>query len=286
MGVNARAALGLLASLACGLAIGLVWRGEAPAPAATSAVERAGAGGDAALRAANAEVERLREALAAARARQVELELELEAIELAEEERAAERSAERIAQADHAAAAPPPHGGQKRRPNDPWFDDSLLTKLGFNAADIDRIRARWEKAMMDRLYLTDERKRSGGGPKAQRQALLAFQAIENSLREDLGEYEYDAMRYATDQPNRVRLKDLLGESPAALAGAQPGDEVLRYDGERVYVPRQLQRLTQEGEPGEWVEVEVLRRGQVERLFVRRGPLGVQLEASSQPPHRD
>ncbi|HEM47607.1 MAG TPA: PDZ domain-containing protein, partial [Alphaproteobacteria bacterium] len=91
--------------------------------------------------------------------------------------------------------------------------------------------------------------------------------------------------YASGDRNRVILAELLERSPAAAAGIEPGDELISYDGERVFRAAELKRLTTEGEAGAPVELRVRREGEIVRLFVERGPLGVRLRMETRPPVR-
>jgi S1-C subfamily serine protease len=92
------------------------------------------------------------------------------------------------------------------------------------------------------------------------------------------------MRYATSQPNRVILSELLETSPAAVAGLEPGDEVVSYDGQRIFTASALKLLTLAGVPGALTEMRVLRAGEEHRFFVPRGPLGTRLEIASRAPY--
>ena len=61
--------------------------------------------------------------------------------------------------------------------------------------------------------------------------------------------------------------------PSARA-SQPGDEIVAYDGKRVFDVGELNALTLEGTPGESVVVDVRRDGQNVQLVMPRGPLGI------------
>ena len=88
----------------------------------------------------------------------------------------------------------------------------------------------------------------------------------------------------TDRENRVVLAEVLESSPAAAAGLQSGDEMIHYDGLRVFRPRDLLRHTASGQKGEWVDVAVMRDGVVLRYHVRRGALGVRLSTEKRVPY--
>jgi S1-C subfamily serine protease len=67
---------------------------------------------------------------------------------------------------------------------------------------------------------------------------------------------------------------VLASSPGERAGLKPGDEVVAYDGKRVFDLRDLNSLTFEGTAGESVTVSVRRDGQTVHLTMPRGPLGI------------
>jgi S1-C subfamily serine protease len=108
-------------------------------------------------------------------------------------------------------------------------------------------------------------------------------ALEAAFREDIGEEGYDAFLYATGQPNRVLVREVIARSPASRAGVQAGDVIVSYDGTRTFLPRDLQLATGQGKRGELVRVEVVRDGRPLTLRVQRGPLGIILGGSAEPP---
>ncbi len=175
-----------------------------------------------------------------------------------------------------------PTEGSDPEPGIPWFDASALEREGWAAGEIRRIRLRWEEYEMAKLEVENQRARKAPGWKELGKRSLK---IEADVRRDLGEEGYEAMRFAANQPNRVVLTELLETSPAARVGLAPGDEVLSYDGKRIFTSSALQRLTQGGEPGALTEIRVLRDGEERRFFLPRGPLGTRLEASVRPPYR-
>jgi len=72
---------------------------------------------------------------------------------------------------------------------------------------------------------------------------------------------------------RVTVRDVPSGYPAAEAGMAPGDEILLIDGYDVrnMSPDAVHRRL-EGEVGTTVSLTVLRRGKIERVAVKRGPL--------------
>ena len=75
---------------------------------------------------------------------------------------------------------------------------------------------------------------------------------------------------------------MLATGPAARAGLQPNDLILRYDGRTIFRAGELQRATSQGETGRPVPMDVLSPdGRERRLTVPSGPLGIQLNPTRQ-----
>jgi hypothetical protein len=174
--------------------------------------------------------------------------------------------------------------GQAKPPGAAWFDDGRLEAVGIDPGRIQHIRGAWEAYTMEKLYLSDAQAR--GEKLTKPQLARRIMQIEQRLREELGDGDYEAVLYATGERNRIVLTDVLESSPAGRSGMQAGDEVLSYDGQRIFQPAGLKLMTFAGEGGESVEVRVLRDGEMHRIFVPRGPLGVRYSAESRPPFPD
>lgn len=155
----------------------------------------------------------------------------------------------------------------------PWFDENALVALGMSTSEIESLRQLWEQHELQRDYLRDEAMRDGYNRRRQFREQVA---LELAFRQDVGEDTYDRMLYATGQDNRAVVRNVLSQSPARAAGIEPGDVVWRYDGQLILRPDELRRATATGRPGELVPIEVMRSGDLVRLFVPRGPLGARL----------
>ncbi len=95
-----------------------------------------------------------------------------------------------------------------------------------------------------------------------------------ALRDEIGETEYEKYLRANNRSTSVEVEGVMSSSPAASAGLQPGDEIVRYDGERVYNSRDLMERAMDGEGP--VVVEVLRDGSSMEVIIPRGPIGIEI----------
>ncbi len=94
------------------------------------------------------------------------------------------------------------------------------------------------------------------------------------LRQELGDADYERYLRAIGQPTTVVVQSVMESSPASRIGLQPGDQVLAYNGTRVFDPGELRGLTGSGAVGGSVVVEILRDGNRMQLAVPSGPMGV------------
>lgn len=253
------------------------------------------AGGTGSRHALETELAAMREALAFELAARSELEAENEWLRLQLEELGSPDDDDSPAAADgglgdllpDVSAAPgdapekPAASSPSRRNADAWFDDEVLVDHGVPAGVVAALNDAFEENALALLHLEDQARREGwfGGPRYRKQR----RDLENQLRGDLGDDRYDLLLYATGKRNRVVVKDLLQRAPGSDAGLQPGDEVLRYDGRRIFRTVELKDATVQGTPGERIALDVNRDGEVLRLYVERGPLGIQTRESRRLP---
>ncbi|MDJ0909332.1 MAG: PDZ domain-containing protein [Woeseiaceae bacterium] len=100
--------------------------------------------------------------------------------------------------------------------------------------------------------------------------LMARQA----LRAEIGDYEYERYLAATGQSTVVAVTQVLPDSAAEAAGLQVGDEIVDYDGLRVFNVFELSDASDEGRTGESVIVNIERDGAPMQLVLPRGALGI------------
>jgi hypothetical protein len=95
-----------------------------------------------------------------------------------------------------------------------------------------------------------------------------------ALRTELGDADYERYLTAMGRSTTVAVTGVLASSPAERSGLQAGDEIVAYNGQRVFDVAELNELTLGGATGESVVVDVRRNGQTLQLVLPRGPLGI------------
>jgi len=126
-----------------------------------------------------------------------------------------------------------------------------------------------DKAVRENYYLT---------PRYQ-QELEDIDSESLSLRERIGDYQYDRYLFNSRINNRVKATSVMQGSAAEQAGIQNGDIILDYDGKKIFNWAELKNATTEGERDEYVTIDVLRNGELFSLTIPRGPLGIRLGAA-------
>lgn len=246
-----------------------------------AALERRLAAEADARRALSAEIDALRAALAAASARMPAGDVPADVVR-------GRGAGERSASADEGAAADEPPAvrpedirarvaeaareARRRAPTPEELEQRRIQRLvdaGFTVARAEWIEQRTAELQMRQLEAQYEAARTGDPSR-----FREVPSIEETLRAELGDAEYERYLEATGRPTRVNVRNVLPSSPAERVGLRPGDEIVAYAGKRVFDMNDLNRLTLEGQPGETVVLEVLRDGQPMQLYVPRGPIGI------------
>jgi hypothetical protein len=163
-----------------------------------------------------------------------------------------------------------------------WFDAPSLQAQGLPAPELARLEGLFEESELQVLYLRDRATREGwaGTPRF----LQEVYEMRAGLRANVGDETFDWLLYATHRPNRVSVRAVLASGPGAQAGIRAGDLILRYDGRTILKWGELQSATMQGVAGRMVPVEVMSAdGQLRRVTVPSGPLGIQLSAARVPP---
>lgn len=263
-------------SLAAGFAAGaFVLRTESPQPSAGSGI---GAGDYFDQTAATEQRIRALEAAVAEErnARQL-LEEELLAlfaeIEELREAPQAQQSAERLAETAPREAMSRTESLRQRR-------DVAASEEGRVAALVDAgfapDRADWILRREDELRLEAMQARFEAQRTGDMQALFAARnSNESALRVELGDADYERYLDAYGRPTAVSVGSVLESSPGQRAGLQVGDQIVSYDGQRVFSYTDINNQQLQGEVGESVVVDILRDGMSMQLVMPRGPIGIQ-----------
>jgi len=276
------------AAVVAGLWGGLWFWTTRPLHFPTSAIEPVAA---ASARSVEARVAALQEELAAERDARLGLEAEVEMLRLLLEDYSGGTGLEPPPGAAAPSAGSPvlegalqdrPEGASAKPGERLWFDKPALLATGLSEPEVARLESLFEESELQVLYLRDRATREGwaGTPRFLQEVF----ELRAGLRANVGDETFDWLLYATQRANRVAVRSVLSTGPAAQAGIRTGDLILRYDGKTIFKWGELQQATMQGEAGRSVPVEVMSEdGQVRRLTVPSGPLGIQLGAVLQPP---
>jgi hypothetical protein len=165
------------------------------------------------------------------------------------------------------------NGFPSREPLDGTFLEQRqlerFVAAGFTLDRAQRILQREEELQMEVLRARYEATQSGAPPEE-----VARLDQATLLRAELGDADYEKYLEARGRPTTINVREVLSNSPAQTAGLREGDEIVAYNGKRVFDMNELNTLTYEGRPGETVALEVLRNGQPMQVYVTRGPIGI------------
>ena len=145
-----------------------------------------------------------------------------------------------------------------------------LIDAGFLPSQASMIVQRESELQMESIKARYEAERSGDPSEYWR----SRNASDNILREELGDADYERYLVANNRSTNVTVSSVIESSPAQSAGLQPGDEIVRYDGERVFGMTYLMRETMDGTAGQNVVVDIMRNGTPMQIVLPRGPVGI------------
>ncbi len=163
------------------------------------------------------------------------------------------------------------------------FNEQALIDRGMNSSQASELKIYFEQLEMDRLYLRDQSIRESWGREKLAEAMQALESREDDLKSQLGESTYDAYLYAAGRSNRVEVTSVLEKGQAGMAGIMSGDQITRYDNQRIYNGFDLREVTASGNIGDSVEVEIVRDGRTMQFYLVRGPLGIRMNSVSAAP---
>ncbi len=145
-----------------------------------------------------------------------------------------------------------------------------LVEAGFAPDQAEWIVQREAEIEMERLQARYDAMRM-----AEEQGFMARRFTDDSaLRAELGETDYERYLDAKGRSTSAEINTVLPNSPAHNAGIQPGDVIVRYDGERVYSMMDMAGRIMQNEQQGNVVVDIERGGVPMQLVIPRGPLGL------------
>ena len=163
------------------------------------------------------------------------------------------------------------------------FNEQALINGGMSSSQASELRVYFENLEMDRLYLRDQSIRESWSRGELAEAMQALETREENLKSQLGESSYDAYLYAAGRSNRVEVTSVLEQGQAGMAGIMSGDQITRYDNQRIYNGFDLREATASGNISDSVEVEIVRDGRTMQFYLVRGPLGIRMNSVSAAP---
>lgn len=145
-----------------------------------------------------------------------------------------------------------------------------LVDAGFLPSQASAIARREAELQMEAIQARYDAERSGDPMDFWR----SRDSMNDTLRSELGDADFERYLVANDRSISVTVSNVIDSSPAQSAGLQAGDEIVRYDGERVFSMTDLMHQATNGAPGENVVVDITRDGTPMQIVLPRGPVGI------------
>lgn len=165
-----------------------------------------------------------------------------------------------------------------------WFNEKAMATTSLSKTEISQMKNQYESIEMEKLYLRDKAIRENWiGTQRYSDELGVLNSKFETFRNAVDDTVYETLLYATGQPNRVVVQDVMRNSPAFLAGIKAGDQILQYSNERIYSAFDLRKSITSGDLGEEVKINLSRDGNKMTVYLPRGPLGIRMESASIEP---
>lgn len=159
---------------------------------------------------------------------------------------------------------------QMRRRNSTEGRTERLVEAGFLPSQAEWIVQREAELQMVALQERYDAGMSGSPRDYYRSSVSAA----NALREELGDPDYEKYLVANGRSTNIAVSNVIENSPAQIAGIRPGDQIVSYDGKRVFSVYDMTQQTLQGAPGQNVVVDIVRDGTPMQVVLPRGPLGI------------
>jgi TolA-binding protein len=134
--------------------------------------------------------------------------------------------------------------------------------------------ASWIVQREEELQMESLRARFEAGQSGEPSDFYREQTTTNTLREELGDPDYERYLGANGRATSVGIGSVIGSSPAQNAGLRPGDEITGYDGQRVFTMTDINLASLDGPAGQNVVIDIVRDGMPMQVALPRGPLGI------------
>ena len=147
---------------------------------------------------------------------------------------------------------------------------SRMVEGGFTEDEARAILQRESEAQFKAMQAAWEAQRNGD----RYDPFNSTTSTQSILRAEIGDEAYARYLEVQGQPTAVSVTQVLTGSPGNGAGLQAGDQLVSYDGDRVFSMSGRRNQTMQGEPGEDVVIEIDRDGMRMQLTLPRGPIGI------------
>lgn len=147
---------------------------------------------------------------------------------------------------------------------------NALIEAGISADRADYILRRESEMRFEQMQAVFEARNSGESL----DPLNRSYSADAMLRDEIGDAEYETYLQANNRPTSVGISTVMASSPGERAGLRAGDEIVGYNGQRVFSTSELIQHTMAGGDGN-VVVDVLRDGSPMQIVLPRGPIGVE-----------